>query len=187
MLSDTCCEQMCKKTWHVWIYLRHQWRGQSGASSPGCGCCSSPEGWGSSQTGRSWRRLEGEGYKQTSWTSKSSGARVRVITSHQHFVLTARCFYTGTRKWSEGLWTFHFINLFWPHLKYYKVLNKKKTGGSKSDEIQYDQNFFSILLVPTCPYVLCVCCPLLGSGRDQVLPCPCGRPYPHCGYGRRRN
>lgn len=57
------------------IYLHHLWRGQSGALSLGCGCCSSPEDWCSSQTGRSWRTPEGVGYKQpeTSWTGKSTG------------------------------------------------------------------------------------------------------------------
>ena len=48
--------EMLKTSMSGGIYLRHRWRGQSGASCPGCGCCSSPEGWYSSQTGRSWRR-----------------------------------------------------------------------------------------------------------------------------------
>lgn len=45
-------------------YLHHRWRGRSGASFPGCGCCSSPVDWRSFQTVRSWRRPAGEGYKK---------------------------------------------------------------------------------------------------------------------------
>lgn len=69
-LEHICIITHCESQDNVWMYLHHPWTGRLGASSPGCGCWSSPEGWRSSQT-ESWTRPEVEGCKQ----SRSCGER----------------------------------------------------------------------------------------------------------------